>query len=867
MASKLLIVESPAKARTLLRYLGKDYAIQASVGHIRDLPNKSLAVDIDNNFKPDYEIIPEKKKTVEQLRKAADKAKVVLLAMDPDREGEAIAWHIAHLLGGQKRTIQRVTFNEITKNAVLEAVNSPGEINQNRVDAQQARRVLDRLVGYLVSKELWGVIARGLSAGRVQSVALRLVVEREQEIDVFVPEEYWNFHAMAELGDLPAFRTKLTKLGGEDLEINSEALALQVGNQLENLPARLLEIRRRINAQKPKAPFTTSTLQQEASHRLGMGGKRTMRNAQVLYEGVELSDDTVGLITYMRTDSTRISPEAIGATREFIDQQFGGSYLSPKPRQFSKAKDKRTQDAHEAIRPTDVTRTPASVKKHLKRDEFRLYELIWNRFVATQMADALFDGITVDIGVGSPSDLSPELIQTAISRRISKLAEKDPKLNPKDSALQDRLRGEIENELAAYLLRSVGRRLVFPGFRRLWGEVANDEAVAGKNDEEVSDDLPEALFRETKLNDKGEVKAGKAKADPQPGDPAEISDIESEQKFTQPPPRYSEATLVKMLDELGIGRPSTYAQIISTIMDRKYVESDDKRRLKPTDLGRTVIKVLVNEFEHVFNTSFTADMEEALDKVEDGGEWTETVRKFWEPFSERIEHFKLHKDEIKKSIMTSTGRACPQCGEGELVERWGRFGKFVSCNRYPDCKFIEKNGGENGEAKAEPEVVGRKCPTCDEGDLVYRMGRNGKFIGCNRYPKCKHTEQVPGEEGKQPNLPDVKMPCPREGCGGTVVAKRTRRGKLFYSCTNWKEKKCKVAFWDEPVERVCPSCSYPLMTKKAADFVCSECKHKEPNPDAPPPAKKATTTIKKKAVTKKVAAKKKKKPAGKTGNG
>ncbi len=857
MASKLLIVESPAKARTLSRYLGKDYTIQASVGHIRDLPNKDLAVDIDNNFKPEYVIIPEKKKTVEQLRKAADKAQVVLLAMDPDREGEAIAWHIAHLLGNRNGSIQRVTFNEITKSAVLEAVKTPGQINLNRVDAQQARRVLDRLVGYLVSKELWSVIARGLSAGRVQSVALRLVVEREEEIEAFVPEEYWTFHAMAELAELSAFRTKLTKLGGEDLDINSGVLAKQVEQQLENLPARLVEIKRRINAQKPKAPFTTSTLQQESSHRLGMGGKRTMRSAQILYEGIELGDDTVGLITYMRTDSMRISPEAIGAARGFIQSEFGDTYLSPKARQYSKAKGKRTQDAHEAIRPTDVTRTPASVKKYLKRDEFRLYELIWNRFVATQMADALFDGITVDIGVGAPSDLTPDLIQSAIAKRIAKLAEKNKKLDPADQNLQNKIKGEIENAKEAYLLRAVGRRLVFPGFRRLWGDVANDDPANGRNEEEISEDLPEALFRETKLNDKGEVKAGVAKADPKPGDSAEISDIESEQKFTQPPPRYSEATLVKMLDELGIGRPSTYAQIISTIMDRKYVERNENKRLAPTDLGRTVNGVLVREFEHVFNTSFTAQMEEALDEVEEGGDWTETVRKFWEPFSERIEHFKQNKDEIRKSTMTSTGRKCPQCGEGDLVERWGRFGKFVSCNRYPDCKFIEKNNGENGEAKKEPELVDRKCPTCNEGDLVYRMGRNGKFIGCNRYPKCRHTEQVPGEEGKQPNLPDVKIPCPREGCGGTVVAKRTRRGKLFYSCTNWKEKKCKVAFWDEPVEKVCPSCSYPLMTMKGANFVCPECKHKEVNPDAPPAAKK-TATKKKKVATKKAATKKKK---------
>ncbi|MBS1261239.1 MAG: DNA topoisomerase 1 [Calditrichaeota bacterium] len=799
MASKLLIVESPAKARTLKRYLGKQYRIEASVGHIRDLPQRDLAVDIENDFRPNYVVIPEKKKTVEQLRKAAKTASEILLGTDPDREGEAIAWHIAQLLGGNG-SIRRVAFNEITKNAVLAAVAHPGEIDARKVDAQQARRVLDRLVGYLVSEQLWSVVAKGLSAGRVQSVALRLVVEREQEVEEFVPEEYWLFHAIASLARIDPFRAKLMKMAGEDVEVDNEQLAGRVVADLETLPARVHELRRRKSAQKPKPPFTTSTMQQEAARRLGMGGKRTMRTAQTLYEGVELGTDTVGLITYMRTDSTRVSPDAIGKARAFIKDAFGDNYLSPKARRYAAKKGKRTQDAHEAIRPTDVRRTPASVKKHLKSDQFRLYELIWTRFVATQMADAVFDGVTVDIAAGERGN-PPAGFE---------------KGNP---------------EHPPYLLRAVGRRLHFPGFRKLWGEDKQEEPSRDKYAEEVSE-LPDALFRNGSRAADGSVKSGDAPVEPKPGDPAEISDVESEQKFTQPPPRYSEATLVKTLDELGIGRPSTYAQIIGTIQDRKYVERDEKQKLKPTELGRTVNRILVGEFDHVFNVKFTAEMEDALDEVEEGRNWTETVRRFWEPFSESIDRFKTRKREIKQSIMEPTGRTCPKCGEGELVERWGRYGKFIACNRFPQCRYIEKPEAV-GEARSQPEEVGRKCPECKDGDLLSRTGRNGRFIGCSRYPKCRYTEDIPGEQRPGPKLPDVSIPCPRDGCGGTIVAKRTRRRKIFYSCTNWKKKNCPVAFWDEPVEKTCPNCGYQIMTKKGAEFVCPECKHGQPNPDAP----------------------------------
>ncbi len=782
MSSKLMIVESPAKAKTLSRYLGNDYAIKASMGHVRDLPEKGLSVDVKKDFTPSYEVIERKKKTVSDLQKAAGKAETILLATDPDREGEAIAWHIAHLL--EKKTnapLQRVMFHEITKKAVKEAVEHPGEIDLNKVDAQQARRVLDRLVGYLVSSELNKVIARGLSAGRVQSVALRLIVERELEIEAFVPEEYWIISALAKLEHGEQFKVKLARMGGEEASVTGGEIAQQVISDLQSMPAKLFDLRHRVTKQNPAPPFTTSTLQQEAARRLSMSVKRTMVIAQRLYEGVELGDHgSIGLITYMRTDSTRISPVAIGMARDFIKETYGENYLFERARQY-KPKGKRTQDAHEAIRPTSTEWTPDKVRKFLDRDQLRLYELIWNRFLATQMAEAVYEGVTVDIGVGEPGTAPAGFEQGA---------EGQP----------------------PYLLRAVGRKLLFAGFRALWGEDENgDNGKGGREDADKPTQLPEYLFQLARSKD------AELPALPKPGDDAEVRDVEGEQKFTQPPPRYSESSLVRTLDELGIGRPSTYAQIISTILDRKYVERREKRKLTPTELGRTVNGVLVKEFEDVFNVKFTATMEEALDKVEEGASWVETVRTFWEPFSEDIEKFKKRREEIKQDTMTSTGRVCPECGKGELVERWGRFGKFISCNRYPECKYIEKVA--NGE-KAAPVPTGRTCPKCGEGELVIRHGRRGEFIACNRYPKCDYTED--------PSVPKIEIPCPRDGCGGTITAKRTRRGKVFYGCSNWKEKQCKVAFWDQPVEKKCPSCGYPLMTIKGENLVCPECEHKEP---------------------------------------
>jgi DNA topoisomerase-1 len=780
MATKLMIVESPAKAKTLKKYLGGDFDVQASMGHVRDLPEKKLSVDVKNDFAPHYEVLPSKEKTAKALKKAAKKAETVLLATDPDREGEAIAWHIAHLLeGSTKAEVHRVLFNEITKNAVREAVETPGEIDINKVDAQQARRILDRLVGYTVSSELGKVLRWGLSAGRVQSVALRLIVEREEEIEAFVPEEYWNISATAKLEQGDAFEVKLARMADKEAHVPGGEIADAVVAHLTEWTARLHELRHRVTKQRPNPPFTTSTLQQEAARRLSMSVKRTMAVAQQLYEGIELgAQGAVGLITYMRTDSMRVSPVAINMARTFIQATYGDSFLSEKERVF-KGK-KGAQDAHEAIRPTSTEFPPSRVKSFLTKDQLRLYELIWNRFMATQMAEAVYEGVTVDIGVGEPG-ATPAGHETG--------ADGQP----------------------AYLLRATGRRLLFPGFRKLWGEDTEENGKGGK-EEDKPGELPPFLFE--KIHEEQQ----NLPPLPNTGDSTDVSNIEGEQKFTQPPARFSESSLVKTLDELGIGRPSTYAQIISTIQDRKYVERDEKRRLEPTELGRTVNGILVREFEDVFNVKFTAGMEEQLDRVEEGASWVETVRAFWEPFSKDIERFKERRDEIKKSTMESTGRTCPECGEGELVERWGRFGKFTGCNRYPECKYIEK-GGKGG--KGEPEPIGRSCPKCGEGDLVKRHGRRGEFIACNRFPDCDYTED--------PSLPKVEVPCPREGCGGTITAKRTRRGKIFYGCSNWKSKKCEVAFWDRPLENPCPKCNYPLRTIKGDNLVCPECKHKEPH--------------------------------------
>ncbi len=793
MPGKLVIVESPAKAKTLKRYLGSGYTIKATMGHVRDLPEKELAVDIENDFAPKYILIPSKKKAVDELKRAASTASEILIATDPDREGEAIGWHIAYLLNRDGVPIHRVMFNEITKQAVQEAVANPGKINQKKVDAQQARRVLDRLVGYLVSQQLWKVIARGLSAGRVQSVALRLIVEREEQIEAFVPEEYWLITASAKIEEEPPFTVKLVKMAGSEAKIDGGEQAEGVLDDLRSLPSRVHEVRHNIKPQSPGAPFTTSTMQQEAARRLSFAVRRTMSVAQRLYEGIELGDaGAVGLITYMRTDSTRVAGSAVASAREFIANEYGPDYLCPKPRVYKKKG--RTQDAHEAIRPTSTKWTPKKIKPFIKPDQFRLYELIWNRFMATQMADAIYESVSVDVAVGRPGD---------VPAGFEKGAPDEP----------------------PYLLRASDRRLLFPGFRRLWGEQAKENGNGNGNGDEGTE-LPDIFFPKS-----SPAKGRKIAV----GIPVTLDEIDGEQKFTQPQARYSESTLVKTLDEKGIGRPSTYAQIISTILDRKYIERGEKRRLIPTELGRTVNGILVSEFDDVFNVAFTAKMERALDDVEEGGDWTETVRKFWEPFKHNIDRFQEKRGELKEKTMVRTGRKCPKCGEGELVERWGRYGKFVACDNYPKCKYVEKNSvDQNGEARI-PQSTGRACPECGEGELVIRAGRYGKFAACNRYPKCRYTEKLPGEEKDGPGgtsgQPKFKIPCPREGCGGKIISKSTRSGKIMYGCTNWKAKGCKVAFWDQPVESQCPRCDYPLRVVKGEELICPECKHREPKPE------------------------------------
>ncbi len=799
MASKLVIVESPAKAKTLNRYLGNDYAIKASMGHIRDLPSKELSVDVEKNFKPHYVIIPQKKKTVDDLKKAANGVSEIYIATDPDREGEAIAWHIAHILKTADAKIHRVMFNEITKDAVVKAIQNPGDIDNNRVDAQQARRVLDRLVGYLVSEQLWRVIAKGLSAGRVQSVALRIIVERELEIEAFTPEEYWNISALAKVAQTTPFKVRLARIAGQDAHIDNGEMAAGVLEDLKQLAASVADIRDRENRQKPKPPFITSTLQQEASHRLNFPVKRTMSVAQQLYEGIELGDaGAVGLITYMRTDSTRMADSAVAAARTFIQEKYGKKFLSPRARQFGKKG--RVQDAHEAIRPTSLEWEPVKVKKFLKPEQFRLYELIWNRFLATQMAEAIYESVTVDIGVGE---------------------------------LGAKPFGEIpaDGKSHPYILRASGKRLLFPGFRQLWGEIAAEDST----DEENDVDLPDIFFT---LGGKNGKENGK---EAETGMAADISDVDGEQKFTQPPPRYSESSLVKTLDELSIGRPSTYAQIISTLLDRKYVERE-KKKLKPTELGRTVNKILVSEFDEVFNVKYTATMEEALDKVEEGQNWTDTVKKFWDPFKEHIERFKNNRAEIKKKTQEKVGRKCPECGNGELIERWGRYGKFISCDQFPKCKYIEKVDGENGKEKPEPQSTGKPCPECKTGELVERQGRYGSFVACNRYPKCKYIEKQKDGAGNRPEPKSTGRECPQ--CKKGELVERTGRYGTFVACNRYPKckyieksagkKPGKPKEEPKPVGRKCPDCENgDLLLRKGrfGDFIaCSnypKCKYSE----------------------------------------
>ncbi len=670
---------------------------------------------------------------IKTLRASAKEARSVLIATDPDREGEAIAYHVAMLLNVPMNRVGRVLFNQITKSAVTEAVKNPGVIDQNKVDAQQARRVLDRLVGYQVSPILWKTVAKGLSAGRVQSVALRLICEREDAIIKFVPEEHWSITAKLKGKKSDPFDAKLDKIKGEKASIPDQDSAQQIVDDLKPLPFRVDDIRKVVKNQKPYPPFITSTLQQEASRRFRFTARKTMQVAQSLYEGVELGDEgPTGLITYMRTDSARIAPEAIEMVRDYILTSYGQDYLPPKPRTFAKVK--RAQEAHEAIRPTSMKWDPNSVKKYLTIDQYKLYGIIWNRFMASQMKDARIETTSIIIAAGE------------------------------------------------YTFKTTGSKVLFQGFRQLYQETKENNSTEQQNA------LPEHL---------------------NVGEELTMVNLDPKQHFTQPPPRFTDSSLIKEMEENGIGRPSTYAQIVSTILGRKYVERK-ARTLFPTELGITVNLILVSEFPDVFSIEFTANMENRLDGIETGKEWVQVIEDFYGPFQQSLEAVNSRTAEIRKLAIKITDEACPECGS-PLMERWGRMGKFIACSGFPKCKYTK-----NINEKEEPGGVVKKCPKCG-GDMMAKSGRFGPFLGCSNYPKCKNVEQL-----------DTGIACPKDGCDGKIVEKRTKKGKPFFGCGNYP--KCDFASWYPLVSKSCPECKYPVLedrkTQRGHYQQCPNCKAK-----------------------------------------
>jgi DNA topoisomerase-1 len=716
-SGRLVIVESPAKARTVGRFLGKGYTVRASVGHVRDLLRSKLSVDVDHDFKPRYRVPNDKRKTVKDLAHEVDRAKEVFLATDPDREGEAIAWHLMEATGVEPGQTRRVVFHEITKEAVADAFAHPRDLNMDLVNAQQARRILDRLVGYKVSPLLWDRVRGRTSAGRVQSVALRLVVEREREIQDFVPVEYWSIHALLaqqetrQQAPRPDFLAKLHRIRGEEVDLKNEAGTQAIVRDLEGAHYLVTEVREGERRRRPAPPFTTSTLQQEASRKLGMGARQTMRIAQQLYEGITLGHgEDVGLITYMRTDSVSVSGQAQAEARAFIGERYGPEYVPPSPPVY-KTQAKGAQEAHEAIRPTSVRRTPEAVNRYLSKDQRRLYDLIWKRFLASQMAPAIYDTISTDIA-------ALPLREYPVLTAAQALA----------------LAAGLENP--TYLFRASGSRIRFPGFLSVYEEGLDENGKSNGNGEGDDGNWLPALSQ---------------------GELLDLLKLLAEQHFTQPPPRYTEASLVKALEEYGIGRPSTYAPIMSTIQSRGYVQPRD-RRLHPTELGFVVNDRLVKHFPEVFEVGFTARMEEALDDVaESHRDWVEVLHEFYGPFSKMLAEAEKNMEHAEVQDQP-IGEACPECGH-DLVVRFGRYGKFIACSNYPECRYTR------------PFVVktGVTCPKCKQGELVERRSRKGRtFYGCDRYPDCDFVAwQRP-----------VKTPCP--DCGGLVTQAGRDRGK----CTN-----------------------------------------------------------------------------------
>ncbi|MDZ7289940.1 MAG: type I DNA topoisomerase [candidate division KSB1 bacterium] len=735
MSKSLVIVESVAKTKTIGKFLGSDFTVKSSVGHIKDLPKQRLGVNIEDGFEPEYITIRGKAKILNDLRKTAAKVDHVYIATDPDREGEAIAFHLAEVISPHNDRIYRVRFNEITERAVKQALAHTDKIDENLVVAQKARRVVDRLVGYQVSPILWRTIYRGLSAGRVQSVALRLICEREEQIDAFIPEEYWSIAVELKGKRTDSFLAKLIKIDEQKPEIHNEAEAQALSQELRQQSFKVIDIKKKEVNRQPPPPFTTSTMQQEAANRLGFTAKRIMAIAQQLYEGVELGEEgSVGLITYMRTDSTRVADEAIAEVRDYIVTDYGLEYLPQSPRLY-KAK-AAAQDAHEAIRPTSTRRTPKSLKKNLTEDQYKLYELIWRRFVASQMEAAVLEQTSIDIAAGR------------------------------------------------FLLRTSGSVVIFRGFLQVYEDV-KEEDQNGNGENGV---VPQNLHVNEVLT---------------------LLDVYPKQHFTKPPARYTEASLVKELDALGIGRPSTYALIISTLLARKYVDKQG-RQLTPTDLGKTVNKILIQNFPQIFNVTFTAFMEEELDKVEAGEKpFLQVVREFYEPFNSAVAATEEKRDAIKDALQEPTAEACPKCGR-PLVIRWGRNGRFMACSGYPECRHTQP-------LDAEEKIAGEVCENCGR-DMVVKIGRYGRFLACSGYPECKTTRPYP-----------IGMACPLEGCNGKIIERRSKSGRTFYGCSNYPV--CSFVTWNKPVATPCSQCGSSYLEERytqadGAHLRCPKCKVK-----------------------------------------
>ena len=752
----LVVVESPTKVRTIKKYLGQKFNVAATVGHIKDLPAKEMGIDIDNDFKPKYRTIPGKQKVITALKKAAGDSADIYLAPDPDREGEAIAWHAGEILKKKGRRMHRVLFHELTKNAILKAIEHPEELNLDKYEAQQARRILDRLVGYQVSPLLWKKVKGGLSAGRVQSVAVRIICERERAIHRFEPEEYWSITAQLEGETPPAFEAKLVKKDNQKIKIPDEAAAKEILAAVSHAPFKVNKITRKTVRRNPLPPFITSRLQQDAIRKLRFSAKKTMLIAQQLYEGIDLGPgEPVGLITYMRTDSTRISAEAAQEALDLVKATLGDDYAMDKPRFFKNRK--KVQDAHEAIRPTSVNRTPQKLARFLNKDQSALYELIWQRFVASQMQPA--------------------------------------QINQNSVAIQS----------AAYTFTASGSSIKFPGFMALYQTV---------------EQLAESKRKQQPLPPLNE------------GDLLKLIQITPKQHFTQPPPRFSEASLVKELEENGIGRPSTYASILSTIREKNYVDLI-KGYFHPSELGFIVNDLLVGNFPEIFGVEFTAKMEDNLDRVETADiAMQEVLNAFYGPFKAKLD---TAEDDMLsvKGVGIATGLTCPQCKQNELHIKMGKNGHFLACNGYPDCSY-SRDYQRDEKGRIQPVEINhevatdKSCPVCQR-PMVVKRGKYGEFIACSGYPDCTHTESVNGGAGGKA----IGMSCPEAACQGEIVEKRSRRGKVFFGCSSYPD--CKFATWDKPVAQACPICHKPYLvqknTKRQGSFLACvdrECGFKEP---------------------------------------